>query len=174
MWMEKMKCKKCNQICVKNGKSGSGEQRYYCSLCKKSSQSNYVYHACKTNINSKIVALLKEGCGIRSISRLLSISPTTTLKKILAISSKIKTPLIAIGKIYEVDELCTYIGNKKRKRWITYSLRKDTREVVNFIVGTRTKINLTKIISSLLVSDAKMISSSVLTDSFVLRNANFL
>ena len=152
-----MNCKKCNQFCIKNGRTKSGEQRYFCILCKKSFQSKYIYQACKPQVNSKIIALLKEGCGIRSISRLLGISPTTTLKRILAISSKIKSPLITMGKVYEVDELCTYIGNKNRKRWIAYSLRKDTGEVINFVVGTRTKRILGQVINTLLLSEAKMI-----------------
>ncbi|MCW8937631.1 MAG: IS1 family transposase [Flavobacteriales bacterium] len=155
--MEKMKCKKCNQICVKNGKTKSGEQRYYCVLCEKSQQINYTYQACKPKINNKLIALLKEGCGIRSISRLLKISPTTTIRRILTISNQIKSPSIVMGKMYEVDELCTYIGNKNRKRWVAYSLRKDTKEVVNFAVGTRTKRTLQQIINSLLLAEAKTI-----------------
>ena len=62
-----------------------------------------------------------------------------------------------MGKVYEVDELCTYIGNKNRKRWIAYSLRKDTGEVINFVVGTRTKRILGQVINTLLLSEAKMI-----------------
>jgi len=155
--MEKMKCKICNKICVKNGKTKSGNQRYYCVLCKKSFQNNYVYQACKPKINSKLIALLKEGCGIRSISRLLRISSTTTIKRILSISKQITSPPIALGKEYEVDELCTYIRSKNKKRWIAYSLRKDTREVINFVVGTRTKKTVQQIINGLLLSEAKMI-----------------
>ena len=152
-----MKCKKCNQVCLKNGKTKSGEQRYYCTLCKKSQQNSYTYQACKPKINDKLINLLKEGCGIRSISRLLKISPTTTIRRILNISNQIKSPSIVIGKMYEVDELCTYIGNKTRKRWIAYSLRKDTKEVVNFAVGARTKRTLQQIVNSLLLSEATAI-----------------
>jgi len=162
MWMEKMKCKKCNQVCVKNGKTKTGSQRYYCTLCKKSCQNNYVYQACKPNVNSKLVALLKEGCGIRSISRLLNISPTTVIRKIQLISKQIKSPSIAMGKLYEVDELCTYIGSKNRQRWIAYSLRKDTKEVINFVVGPRTTKTLQQVINSLLLSAAKTIHTDKL------------
>lgn len=152
-----MKCKKCNQKCIKHGKTIKGEQRHYCKTCKKAQQEKYLYNAYKKDINSNLVSLLKEGCGIRSISRLLNISPTTTIRKILLISNQIKSPSIVMGKMYEVDELCTYIGNKNRKRWVAYSLRKDTKEVVNFAVGTRTKRTLQQIINSLLLSEAKTI-----------------
>ena len=108
-------------------------------------------------MNSNLLSLLKEGCGIRSISRLLAISPTTTIRRILTISNQIKRPSIVRSKMYEVDELCTYIGNKNRKRWVAYSLRKDTKEVVNFAVGTRTKRTLQQITNSLLLSEATTI-----------------
>ena len=152
-----MKCKKCNQKCIKHGKTIKGKQRHYCKTCKKTQQENYLYKAYKKDVNSNLVLLLKEGCGIRSISRLLKISPTTTIRRILTISKQIKNPSIVMGKMYEVDELCTYIGNKNRKRWVAYSLRKDTKEVVNFAVGTRTKRTLQQIVNSLLLVEAKTI-----------------
>jgi insertion element IS1 protein InsB len=152
-----MNCKTCNQRCIKHGKTIKGKQRHYCKTCKKTQQENYLYKAYKKDVNSNLVSLLKEGCGIRSISRLLAISPTTTIRRILNISNEIKRPSIVRGKIYEVDELCTYIGNKKRKCWVAYSLRKDTKEVVNFVVGTRTKRTLQQITNSLLLSEATTI-----------------
>ena len=157
MWMEKMKCKKCNQICVKNGKSGSGEQRYYCTLCKKSQQSNYSYQACKPKINYQIVSLLKEGCGIRSISRLLFISPTTVNNRIITIASNLKPPLIPKGKTYELDEMCTYIGNKKVRKYIAYALDKQSKQVISFVVGTRTKKTLQHVTDTVLLSNPKQI-----------------
>jgi IS1 family transposase/transposase-like protein len=157
MWMDKMKCKTCSQICVKNGKSGSGEQRYFCSLCKRSYQSNYVYQACKPKVNYKLIALLKEGCGIRSIARLLEISPTTVNDRILFIASKIKQPEIAQGKNYEMDEMCTYVGNKKVRRYVAYALDKQTKQVVSFVVGARTKKTLERLTNTILLSNPKRI-----------------
>ncbi len=157
MWMEKMKCKKCNQICVKNGKSGNGEQRYYCVLCKKSYQGNYIYQACKLQINHRLIALLKEGCGVRSIARLLEISPTTVNDRILIIASNLKQPIITKGKSYEMDEMCTYIQNKKMRRYIAYALDKQNKEVVSFVVGTRTKKTLERLTNTILLSTPKQI-----------------
>jgi len=148
-----MKCNYCKQKCTKEGRQINGKQKYRCKSCYKYQQQHYN----KKVPDQSIINLLKEGCGIRSIARLLKISPTTTIRKILTISSQIKSPSIVMGKMYEVDELCTYIGNKNRKRWVAYSLRKDTKEVVNFAVGTRTKRTLKQIVNSLLLSEAKII-----------------
>ena len=148
-----MKCNYCKQKCTKQGRQINGKQKYRCKSCYKYQQQHYN----KKVSNQSIINLLKEGCGIRSMSRLLKISPTTTIRKILNISNQLKRPSIVRGKIYEVDELCTYIGNKNRKLWVAYSLRKDNKEVVNFAVGTRTKRMLQQIINSLLLSEAKTI-----------------
>ncbi|WP_129020226.1 IS1 family transposase [Edaphocola flava] len=58
------------------------------------------------------------------------------------------------GKEYEMDELCIYVKNKARKRWIAYAIRKDTREVVDFSIGSRTNRTLTKVTDTLILSNA--------------------
>ena len=65
--------------------------------------------------------------------------------------------MIAMGKEYEVDELCTYIGNKGRKRWVAYALEKKTKKVVSFVVGTRTKKTLELVTKTLILSNATKI-----------------
>jgi transposase-like protein len=51
-----------------------GVQRYFCSNCIHSFQAEYVYLSCQI-CEEQITRLLKESCGIRSIGRLLGISP---------------------------------------------------------------------------------------------------
>lgn len=72
--------------------------------------------------DSKITQLTKEGLGIRSTARVLGISVTTLLKRILQIASKIKQPPIAVGRTYEVDEMRIFIGKKSCLRWLAYAL----------------------------------------------------
>ena len=68
-----MECKKCGGKAVKNGVSKSGVQRYRCR-CGASFQSSYTYKASRVD-DEQIKLLTKEGCGIRSTARILSISP---------------------------------------------------------------------------------------------------
>ncbi len=146
-----------NKSIVRNGKTTDGRQRYKCKLCSKRFLKNYSYKAYSFSINSELVNLLKEGVGIRSMSRLLNISPTTVLSRILKLSKKVKKPMIPKGKIYEMDELCTYIRHKGNRIWIAYIIRKDTREVIDFKVGKRTNKTLRHVVNTLLLSDAKRI-----------------
>lgn len=72
----------------------------------KKFQLGFAYKACNININDSIILLLKEGCGIRSIARILSISKNTVLARIIAIGEKIKPmPLLQQGCSYEIDEI---------------------------------------------------------------------
>jgi insertion element IS1 protein InsB len=142
---------------IKSGKTATGKQRYCCKECHKRFIINYSYNAYQSNINQQIILFTKEGLGIRSTARVLGISVTTLLKRIIAIAASIQQPPIAIGKSYEVDEMRTYIGRKSRLRWIVYALERETKTVVSFNVGRRTNKTLKRVIRSLELSSARKI-----------------
>jgi insertion element IS1 protein InsB len=90
MTLSETSCFKCVGICgtmIKYGKTKSGNQRYICKLCNKTRVENYIYKAYLPNINTDIIVLTKEGVGIRSTARILKISTTTLLKRILSITT---------------------------------------------------------------------------------------
>jgi hypothetical protein len=95
--------------------------------------------------------------GILGTARLLSISPTTLLKRIKQIASKITQPAISIGKTYEIDEMRTFISNKNKLIWIVYALEKESKKIVSFNVGARTNKTLSMVIETLMLSSPKMI-----------------
>jgi len=66
-------CNHCSGLLIKHGITG-GRQRYKCKSCKATQMSFYTNNACNLMINSDIANHVKEGCGIRSIARLLDIS----------------------------------------------------------------------------------------------------
>jgi len=142
---------------VRNGKTSSGKQRYLCKNCKATRIENYTYSAYQIDINEQIITLTKEGLGIRSTARVLQISTTTLLKRILLIAKSIKQPMIPMGKEYEVDELCTYVGNKSKRTWLVCALEKRSRKIVSFNIGRRTNQTLKKVTEGLNLSRAKKI-----------------
>tara|TARA_B100000678_G_scaffold287205_1_gene293369 strand:- start:1016 stop:1405 length:390 start_codon:yes stop_codon:yes gene_type:complete len=128
-----MNCNYCSAQCKKSGRQGNGTQKWFCKLCAKYQQEKYRNKAYQPETNLEIKKLLKEGCGTRSISRLLGISANTVTRRILSISKGIEKPCASIGNAYEMDELQTYVERKSRLIWIAYAIRKDTREVVDFL-----------------------------------------
>jgi insertion element IS1 protein InsB len=78
---------------TKNGHTKAFKQQYFCKNCKKRFLDFYTYNAYKPNTNKLIIQFIKEGLGIRSISRILKISTTTLLNRILKISKNINSPI---------------------------------------------------------------------------------
>ena len=152
-----IKCNFCNGKCIRNGFQNNGKQRYKCCICQKRQQSCYGYNAYKSDLNQNIIQLTKEGLGIRSTARVLKISTTTLLKRIVSIAKSIQQPIISKGKTYEVDEMCIYIRNKRNFIWLVYALEKDSKKVVSFNVGKRTNKTLNRVLETLKLSEAKKI-----------------
>jgi len=138
-----MICKHCSGSCNKKGKFGN-TQKYQCKSCSKYQREYYCYQSYIIS-DHQIALLTIEGCGVRSISRILDISPTTIIKRILQIASQINRPYPIIkGKSYQVDEMFTFVKHKKNKVCIAYSLEVETGHTIDFVVGRRNKTNLKK------------------------------
>jgi len=117
----------------------------------------YKYNACNYGASNFIATHIKEGCGIRSIARLLKISAVTVVLRIRKIANSIKIPPMLQGGIYEVDELRTYVKNKSQECWIMYALDRHTKQVVALNVGRRTKMNLQFVTDTLLLAKCRKI-----------------
>ncbi|WP_299274109.1 IS1 family transposase [uncultured Psychroserpens sp.] len=136
----------------------NNKQRFYCKDCRIYFQSSYNYQAYKSDTNDFIKSLLKEGCSIRGISRILKISKDTVLSRLLKISKEIKPPYFQkLGCKFEVDELWSFIGNKDNVTWITYAIERQTKTVIDFIVGRKTSENIKPLINKLLLLNPKRI-----------------
>ena len=136
------------------------KQQYYCKSYDKRFIDYYTNNACSKNINNDIILLTKEGLGIRSTARVLQISTTTLLRRIINIARSIKSPPIIKGKIYEVDEMRSFIKNKSKLILIVYALDRKTRKVVSFAIGKRTKLTLQNVTNTLLLSDLELTNGS--------------
>ena len=110
-----MKCIKCN--CEKKIKNGfvKGVQRYKCKEC------GYNYTVEKRSgeyskeTKKKALQLYLEGLGFRSIGRILNVSNVSILNWIRDFGEKVKG-LQSDGNVIEIvelDEMHSYIGNKK-------------------------------------------------------------
>ncbi len=122
---------------IKNGTTKNRKQQYFCKNCKKRFIDFYTYRAYEKDINFQIIQLTKEGLGIRSTARILKISITTLLKRIINISDNILQPKISFSQSYELDEMRFFIGNKSNPMWLVYAINKNTKETVSFHIGKK-------------------------------------
>jgi len=130
----------CKTNCQKTGRQKNGAQKLYCRSCKKYQQTTYQYKAYQNGISPMISQLVCESVGIRGIARVLNIGINTVLRRIVAIAGSISKPSIPVDlPSVQIDELWTYIGRKDNEYWLAYALDKTTGNVINFIIGKRTK-----------------------------------
>lgn len=151
-------CPSCSSThIIKNGFTANKKQQYICKSCKNRFIDFYTYKAKNHWVNKRIIQFTKEVLGIRSTARILKISTTTLLKRIIAIAKRIPNQPIFKNKTYEVDEMRTFIRNKEKPVWIVYAIERKTKQVVNFNIGRRTKRTLQYVTNTLLLSNTKTI-----------------
>ena len=158
-----MNCRFCKGTCQKAGRQKNGTQKLYCRGCGKYSQVVYRYIACKQDNIAMIKRLVCESAGIRSIGRILQIGINTVVRRIVKMAGSMVAPEHGQSAAFEVDELWTYIGRKENEYWIAYALNRQTRQVVDFVIGKRTKATLKELIDRLLLSNLKIIRTDRLT-----------
>lgn len=152
-----MICKFCGHECKKDGHQANGIQRYECKHCHRKQQEEYSYNAYSPELDEKIILYTKEGTGIRSTARILYISPTTLLKRIILIGKRITHPPIVKHRVYEVDEIKSFIKRKQNHIWIAYALDRKSKQVVSFNIGARTNATLSVVTETLHIAEAKRI-----------------
>lgn len=131
-----MECQYCHGKCIKSGKQKNGTQRYRCKSCKKYQQAQYRYTGCRLKTRDLFLKCLKIGSSLRGIQYVTGVAISTQLRWIRALGKSLKPPAeIRFDDEYELDELCTYVGNKSRRRWVISALSRTTRQIVEIKAG---------------------------------------
>ena len=152
-----LKCRYCLCDCVRNGKYGR-KQRWKCRCCNKTQFRHYKINVEKQERETVIQKLCSESVGIRSIGRLLGYAPSYIVKIIKRIARHIKKPTpFEYHQEYELDEMWSYEGNKKNGCWLMWIVNRKTRQVIDFVIGRRTKLNIEKLLSKLKALQPKTI-----------------
>ena len=113
-------CPRCHgQSIKKNGTKHDGKQNYLCRDCNRQlvGDHNLTYPGCHSGIDRTILKMLVRNCGIRDISEITGCS-RYKVQKVLKISQHHVLPKknnYNSLEVLEVDELWTFVGNKKNK-----------------------------------------------------------
>ncbi|MNX61853.1 IS1 transposase [compost metagenome] len=152
-----LNCRYCTNPCIRKGIRNTIQQ-YYCKQCCKYQRAAYKNHFVDEIDRKNIVQLNNEGMGIRSIGRYLEMSPANVVRTIIHLQALVSKPVLKnVHQHYEVDELCTFIGNKTNRIWIAYAYCRATKSVSDFVIGTRSKMTLEPLVNRLLQSSPNMI-----------------
>lgn len=157
-----MNCQFCGERCIKKG-SRNCRQIYRCLSCSRYQRAEYKSNN-YSRLEQKVVAkLTKEGLSIRSIARFLEIPKSSVGRLLLQAGNEVETPTYnEKNEEYEIDELKVVVGGQQHEVWICYAINRRTKQVIDFVVGRKTKTNIRKVIKQLLPLKPKKIYSDKL------------
>ena len=132
-----------SKIIRENGHSTSGHQRYQCTYCRHTFQTDYSMKGSDPGMHEKIVAIAMSGSGCRDTSRVLGISLNMVLRHLKKSKPLNRPPIIneknTIIISAVMDEQWFFVGAKKKPRWLFYTYDRVKRKVLCHVFSRRTK-----------------------------------
>ncbi len=135
-----MKCPKCtSEKATKNGRR-RGKQCYKCLDCGRQFVESPIERSYRPEVRQLCLKMYLNGMGLRGIERVTEIHHTTIMHWIR--EAGIKLPNAPEGEeipeITEIDELQTFVGNKKNKVWIWTVVNHWKPGILLWTIGDRT------------------------------------
>ncbi|MCG6273264.1 IS1 family transposase [Vibrio vulnificus] len=150
-----VKCRFCRQteFVRKHGTGSGGHQRYRCQSCRKTFQLDYCYRACQPGLKAQVVELAMNNAGIRDTSRVLNISINTVVRGLKKLTPRCVTTLpldkVEVQLICEVDEQWSFVGSKKKQRWLWYAREPRLKRIIAHAFGNRSRRTFGKLMQRL-------------------------
>ena len=140
-----MHCPDCNsQKIIKNGTIHNGKQKYQCNECKRQFVENPKNKPISQEKKELVDKLMLERNSLAGIARAVGVSDRwlqnyvnqkyRSVPKQVDVKKKLKGRLIL-----QCDEMWSFVGNKKNKKWIWLAIDFESREIVGLYVGARDK-----------------------------------
>lgn len=136
-------CRKCASTNIeKNGFTKYGKQKMHCKDCNFYGAVE-VTEKYSDQRKEEILAVYQERPSMRGIARVYGVSRTTLAqwlkKKVTSLPNLADTLKEWLpGDVLELDELWSYVWSKEHQSWLWVALCRRTRQVVSFVIGTRT------------------------------------
>jgi IS1 family transposase/transposase-like protein len=143
----KINCPKCNaNEIIKNGQR-RGKQNYRCKKCGRQFVEFYSDIGYDLQTREECLKMYLNGSGFRAIERVKKVNHNTVIrwvkkagKKILNNKYKYEKPLVG-----QLDELQTFVGNKKNKIWIWTAVNKAKKGILEWQIGDRSSNTFEKL-----------------------------
>lgn len=142
-------CPKCKSSNTKNnGHIHNGNQNHRCKDCGRQFIENPEQKVISLEDRERIRDLLLERLSLRGICRAMKVSlcwllgfmasEHEQLPDDLNYRSSVETDKLLMGCIEsEIDEMWSFVGNKKNKQWIWIAMDARSRQIIAFHVGDR-------------------------------------
>lgn len=162
----KVNCPHCHQSkVVKNGTKSTGMQNFLCKSCGKQFQREYFYRGADPVVKAQVKSALLHGSGIRDCTKVFGISPNATLRLLLKEGAKVVIrPQYKFYPRIQIDELHSFVHQKRKKVWIFYAYAPDTKEILAITMGKRSTEQLRSLMRQL--TSLKIEAGFYCTDAF--------
>ena len=102
---------------IKNGRTKAGSQRYRCKLCQKSYTPEPKEPGYSAEMRLRAVRMYADGMNFRRIARHLGVNHQSVINWVNAYADSlpIEPPVPEQSDIIELDELHSFIGEKKTR-----------------------------------------------------------
>ncbi len=157
----RLRCPSCNSIRFKkNGHIHNGKQNHRCKKCGRQFVRNPKQKLVPEKDRERIRKLLLERVPLLGICRVMSVSLGWLLGFIVSeyeqlpddlnYNGSMETDKLFIWSIEsEVDEMWSFVGNKKNKQWIWIVMDAKSRQIIAFHVGDRSRKSARKLWESI-------------------------
>jgi len=138
----------CSHTIRRNGSIHTGKQKYQCVACNKQFVENPQNKIIPEGTKERIRRSLLERVSLEGICRIFDVSMPWLLrfmeKTFQSLPENLQAGIIAENDefevlVLEVDELWSFVGNKKNDQWLWVVMHAETRQILAFHVGNRTK-----------------------------------
>jgi len=150
-----MLCPSCNsERIVKNGHIHNGKQNHICKDCLRQFVENSTQKKITDYQKELVAKLLLERISLRGICRVMNVSMVWLLDFFREITNEIPKDMGIIipdkGRLtIELDEMWSFVGSKENKQWIWLAIDRNTRQIVGFHIGGRSRNDAEKLWKSL-------------------------
>ena len=170
-------CPRCGETDYKqNGQTHYGKQNYQCRRCGR----EFIVEVDRDTVSEEkqelVRKLLLERISLRGICRVMSVSLDWLLTYIVSLYEELPEHL-NVSVVHadnnviiqclevEADEMLSFVGKKKNKKWIWLAMDVKTRQVIAFHVGDRSKRSARKLWNA--IPEAYKQSARFYTDQYV-------
>jgi IS1 family transposase len=151
------RCPQCGSThCKKNGHIHNGKQSYCCKACGRQFVLLFDQRLISAEQRALIGRLLRERLSLHGICRAVGVGMKWLLGFVVecydAVPEDLNVQLsqcpesVLIRRLEaEADELCSFVGKKTNKQWLWLALDAQTRQVLAFHVGDRSRRSARKL-----------------------------
>ena len=134
-----MICPECQSSNLKKNGHKRGKQNYFCKNCRLQFIDSYSSLGSPDSVKKYCLHLYLEGNGFRRIERLTGVSHNTVINwvKLAGLSLPQQPDYDEIPEVAQIDELQTFVGNKKNKIWLWTAVNKGSAGILAWTIGDR-------------------------------------